>query len=45
MTLRCPVCDEKRQDADAIRIHNIRCAQTGERAYPKPIYVPRPPRR
>lgn len=29
----CPVCDGKHADADAVKVHNIRVAQTGERSY------------
>lgn len=32
---RCPVCQDKRTDAAAIHTHNLRCAQYGERSYPK----------
>ncbi len=41
----CPVCHEGRTDDSAIKLHNLRCSQTGERAYPEretPEY--RPPR-
>lgn len=31
----CPVCHDRRIDADAIKRHNLRCAETGERAYPE----------
>lgn len=45
MTRPCPVCDEGRTDARAIYLHNLRCAETGERSYPEPVYAPTPRRR
>lgn len=46
MIEHCPVCHDKRTDLDAIKRHNLRCAETGERAYPERVYVPAlPPRR
>lgn len=32
-TTYCPVCDGKRRDAEAIKVHNIRASETGERSY------------
>jgi hypothetical protein len=31
----CPLCHGGRLDPDAIKWHNLRCAETGERAYPE----------
>ena len=31
---RCPVCHDKRTDADAVKIHNTKAATDGCRSYP-----------
>ncbi len=30
---KCPVCHGGRKDAEAVKVHNVRVAQTGERSY------------
>jgi hypothetical protein len=35
VTEYCPVCHDRRLDPAAIDRHNLRCAETGERAYPE----------
>ena len=36
----CPLCHHGRTDAEAVHVHNLRCAVIGERTYPSPSHVP-----